>query len=117
MTLESTLQTALLLALPARLPDVRFFRRNVGAAKMHGVAVVKFGIKGQCDLYGITRGGTMHLEVELKNVGEKLNPDQKAWAAWCTEWKVPHIVLTAAKGETVEETVERWVRELERLIS
>lgn len=115
MSLESQLQAALLLALPARLPDVRFFRRNVGAAKMHGVTV-RFAIPGQCDLYGVTRGGR-HLEVELKAAGKRLEPDQKTWAAWCTEWRVPHIVLTGRAGETVEETVERWIRELGPLLA
>lgn len=93
---------------------MRFFRRNVGAAKMHGVTV-RFAIKGQCDLYGITRGGR-HLEVELKAAGKRLEPDQVTWAAWCTEWGVPHIVLTGGKGETMEETVERWCGELGGLL-
>jgi len=116
MSLESQLQVALLLAAPERFPSLRLFRRNVGAAKMHGVTV-RFAIPGQCDLYGILRGGRGHLEIELKGVGKSLSPVQKEWAAWCTEWRVPHIVLTAAKGETVEETVDRWCGELESLIS
>lgn len=115
MTLESTLQTALLLALPSRLPDVRFFRRNVGAANFGG-ATVRFAIKGQCDLYGIVRGGKI-LECELKKFGETLKPDQKAWAAWCKEWEIPHIVLIGGKTETVDETVERWIGELKTLLS
>jgi len=115
MTLESTLQSALLLAAPSRLPDVRFFRRNIGAANMHG-ATVRFAIKGQCDLYGITRGGR-HLEVELKAAGERLKPDQKTWASWCKQWEVPHIVLTGEEDETVEETVERWIGELETILA
>lgn len=110
MSLESTLQVALLLALPARLPSVRFFRRNVGAAKFRG-ATVRFAIKGQCDLYGYVRGGRT-IEVELKAPGKRLEPDQKTWAAWCKEWGVPHIVLTGRDEETVEETVERWIVEL-----
>ena len=83
---------------------------------MHGGATVRFAIPGQADLYGVTRGGG-HLEVELKAAGKHLEPDQKAWAAWCIEWAVPHIVLTGWKGETVEETVERWLGELEQLIT
>lgn len=115
MSLESTLQTALLLALPARLPDVRFFRRNVGAAKFGG-ATVRFAIKGQCDLYAVTRGGRRHLECELKAYGERLKPDQRAWQAWCKEWEIPHIVLTGGKDETVEETVDRWIGELAAIL-
>jgi len=30
---------------------------------------------------------------------------------------VPHIVLTGRAGETVEETVERWIRELGPLLA
>lgn len=115
MSLESQLQSQLLLVAPYRFPDLRLFRRNVGAARMHG-HTVRFAIPGQADLYGITVGGA-HVEVELKGVGEKLKPDQVAWKKWCNEWKVPHIVLTAAKGETETQTVDRWCVELERLLS
>jgi hypothetical protein len=115
MSLESQLQAVLLLVAPKRFPTLRLFRRNVGAAKMHGVTV-RFAIPGQCDLYGITRNGG-HLEVELKAAGKRLSPDQRAWAAWCAEWEVPHIVLIAEKEETVEQTVERWCRELGLLMA
>lgn len=114
MSLESTLQAHLLLAAPARLPSLRLFRRNVIAVRVEE-RTVRAGIAGQCDLYGITRGGG-HIEIELKNVGKDLNPDQKKWRAWCLEWEIPHVVLRAAKGETVEGTVERWLTELAALI-
>jgi hypothetical protein len=115
VSLESSLQTALLLAAPARLPALRLFRRNIGAARMGGDFVVRFAIPGQCDLYGITRGGG-HIEVELKSLKKPLSPEQKAWGVWCVEWGVPHVVLRSADGETVEQTVGRWCVELERLI-
>lgn len=114
MSLESTLQAALLLAAPARLPSLRLFRRNVLAVRIDGRSV-RAGIKGQSDLYGMVQGGR-HIEVELKGVGKPLSPEQKAWQAWCVEWGVPHVVLRAAKGETVEGTVERWIGELAALI-
>jgi len=115
VTTESSLQVALLLAVPKSLPGIRFFRRNVGGARIHG-KVTKFGIKGQCDLYGLTRNG-IHVEVELKSANGRLSPEQKTWLSWCNEWGVPHIVLTAAKGETDEETVERWCSELGVLLA
>ena len=79
-------------------------------------ATVRFAIKGQSDLYWISRGGG-HGEVELKAFGKYLEPDQKAWASWCKEWGIPHIVLTGGKDETVGETVERWLAELETLVA
>lgn len=117
MSLESQLQVALLLAAPERFRDLRLFRRNIGAARMRGDFVVRFAIPGQCDLYGILRGGRGHLEIELKGVGKPLSPVQKEWAAWCAEWKVPHVVLRAENGETEEQTVERWCVELGALIA
>jgi len=116
MSRESELQNKLLIEAPKRFPNLRLFRRNVGKARLQGGHVVRFALPGQCDLYGITRNG-LHLEAELKGAGEKLKPDQVTWKSWCDEWKVPHIVLTAAKGETDEETVERWCRELESLLT
>jgi hypothetical protein len=115
MSLESELQSKLLLVAPERFPDLRLFRRNVAKARIRG-HVVRFAIPGQCDLYGITRGG-LHIEVELKNVGEKLKPDQVRWKSWCDEWKIPHTVLTAMKGETEEETINRWCLELGELVA
>ena len=112
--LESTLQSALLLAAPSELPNVRFFRRNVGVAKMRG-ATVSFAVAGQCDLYGLVKGGRA-LEVELKSATGTLEPDQRDWRDWCLTWGVPHIVLKAKKDETVEQTVSRWIVELRALI-
>jgi len=57
------------------------------------------------------------IEIELKSHSGQLSPEQKAWAAWCAEWGVPHVVLTGRRGETVEETVDRWVGELEALMA
>ena len=120
MNLESVLQAHLLLLAPDRLPNLRLFRRNVGQMKIQRKDgqwyMMRFALPGQCDLYGMTRGG-QHYEVELKGPGKKLEPDQVKWRDWCLEWKVPHIVLTAMKGETETETVERWISELENFIS
>lgn len=114
MSLESQLQSALLLAAPARIPDLRLFRRNIGEAKLRGGYTVQFGIPGQCDLYGIVRGGS-HLEVELKGVKTPMSVEQRVWAEWCAEWGIPHIVLRAKKDETISQTVDRWCLELREL--
>ncbi len=88
MNHESRLQAKLLLEAPKRFADMRLFRRNVGAATMASGITVHFGIKGQCDLYGVIRGGKI-IEVELKGVGKNLKPDQRNWASWCAEWGDP----------------------------
>jgi|GEM_PF-2930006 len=113
---ESQLQQALLLTAPTGLPSWRLFRRNIGSATMRGGFEVKFGIKGQCDLYGLIRGG-QHVEIELKAAGKRIKPgsDQDTWRAWCLSWNVPHVVLTGLKNETVDETVSRWIEELRAL--
>jgi hypothetical protein len=118
MTLESTLQTALLLAAPRELPDIRLFRRNVGVARLRGGHTVSFAVAGQCDLYALVRGGK-HIEVELKQAGapKRIPPDQQAWADFCLDWGVPHIVLRAAPTETVGDTIVRWCAELRAVVA
>lgn len=112
--LESTLQARLLLLAPERLPDLRLFRRNVVVARTEN-RTVRAGLPGQSDLYGYVRGGRV-IEVELKAAGRYLSPPQRAWAKWCSDWDVPHVTLTGRVGETVEQTVERWIGELAELI-
>lgn len=121
MSNESHYQQLLLLAAPARFPDVRFFRRNTGKFTVKGFGdapdrTMRFAIPGQCDLYCIMRSGRI-FEVELKNVGKKLEPDQIRWKAWCDEWRVPHAVLTVHKNETEQQTIDRWCNELTLLFS
>lgn len=112
--LESDYQAALLLAAPGALPNLRLFRRNIGAAKFHG-HTVRFAIKGQCDLWGLARGG-MHIELELKAPGGRLSPDQANWRSFCLAWGVPYLLLKAERTETVEGAVERWMGEIRSLL-
>ena len=107
---ESALQDALLLAAPRALPTLRLFRRQVHMVRVDG-RVMRAGIKGMADLYGVWHGG-MHLELELKAAGGRLSPEQEAWRAWCLGWHVPHLVLTAQRGEAVADTVARWLDEI-----
>jgi hypothetical protein len=109
-TLESRLQSLLLLRAPGRIPQMRLFRRNVAKVRVQNRKLT-FGIKGQCDIYAIIRGGR-HLEIELKATKGKLSEEQIAWANWCYENLVPHTVLFARSEETPEKTVERWLDEL-----
>jgi hypothetical protein len=108
---ELDLQRELLIAAPRELPTLRLFRRNiVNATSAFGVRM-RAGIKGQCDLYGVVRGGR-HLEIELKSATGSLRAEQKAWRAWCVQWGVPYALLEGSKLETTEETVGRWLSEL-----
>lgn len=100
----------LLLEAPKRLPDVRLFRRNIAVARIHK-RVVHFAVAGQCDLYGITRGGR-HLEIELKSATGTMSDEQLAWQRWCLAWSVPHVVLRAERDEEPVQTVARWCDEL-----
>ena len=111
--LESELQSALLFAAPTALPTLRLFRRNVGAAT-YGKNTVTFGTKGMADLWGYWRGGRA-IELELKAATGVSSKEQKAWAAFCRAWGVPHAVLRAREGETIAETVARWIEEVRTL--
>jgi hypothetical protein len=112
---EGTLQSDFLLRLPFEIPDLRLFRRNVGAAKMPSGRVVRFAIKGQCDTYGICDGGR-HVEVELKALHGRLSPEQRAWRAWCLAHSVPYLLCLERAGEDHAQTVARWVAELRQLV-
>lgn len=114
MPSETSLQRILLLRAPERLPELRLFRRNVVAVQVGGRGV-RAGIAGQSDLYGYVRGGHV-IEVEVKGVRTPVTPEQRAWAAWCEEWRIPHLMLRAKRGEAPDETVERWCQELDAVV-
>ena len=112
--LESAYQDHLLLLAPARLPQLRLFRRNVAKVRIKG-RVVRFAIAGQCDLYGIFKRG-MHVELELKGPRGVLEPDQESWRDFCFAWGVPWLLLKARKEESVEGCVERWIGEISAVL-
>jgi hypothetical protein len=115
MNHETILQNELLLAAPHQLPYLRLFRRNVLAVKIEGRSM-KAGIKGQADIYGITRNVSRHIELELKSLTGRSTPEQKVWAAWCIEWGVPHLVLRPLKDESAKQTVTRWCHEIRQIL-
>lgn len=108
------LQPELLRLAPYRIPELRLFRRNILRAKIDG-RIIQAGIKGQCDLWGVTRGGT-HVEIELKSIRGSLTPEQRSWGAFCVEWRVPYVALKAHKGESCQQTAERWCVEIRRVL-
>ena len=108
------LQPALLLVIPYRLPTLRLFRRNNATVRIEG-RVVKFGMRGLPDLYGIVDAG-LHVEVELKGARGRLSPEQRQFAAWCSEHRVPYVCPTARADETIDQTVERWCDEIASVV-
>jgi len=117
MTLERDLKSALLLAAPRELPNLRLFTRQVMRVRLLDPdRTISIGLRGQSDLYGIARGG-LHIELELKAAGGRLNPHQLAWQAFCGRWGVPHLVLQARSGEAIPETVKRWCDEINAELS
>ena len=118
---EIDLQAALMLKAPKVMPNLRLFRRGVARVRIRDEKsgkhrVIRFGIAGQCDLYGIEKGGK-HIEIELKSETGSLSAEQEAWWHFCTTWRVPYLVLAPRRGETVVQTVDRWLREIERELS
>ena len=107
MILESTYQSRLLLDAPKRLPDLRLFRRQIMAGTIDGRRM-RAGVKGQADVYGFWRGGRV-VELELKSLTGASTPEQKTWREFCVTWGVQHHVLKPLTGESIAETVTRWL--------
>lgn len=97
---------------PAELPDARLFRRNVGRYKsFDGSRVVHVGVEGQADAYALLRGGRI-VEIETKAARGRMRDAQDRWRAFCDEWGIAHVVLTAPKNATPDEIVREWLEEL-----
>jgi hypothetical protein len=108
--LESTYQSTLFLRAPHVLTDLRLFRRQIMAGRIHGRRMSS-GIAGQADVYGYWRNG-LGVEIELKSLSGSLEPEQRVWRDWCLEWGVPHLVLKPLRDETVAATIERWIEQI-----
>lgn len=131
---ESDLMRAYQEAIPYALPHVRVFRRNIMAAHLSGGHYVKAGIPGQCDLYTYVRRKAcpvdsaceyplpcpycmaFAIETECKSATAEWTPKQKAWRAFCEEWRIPYLALEAKRDETPGQTVNRWVDETRELV-
>lgn len=107
---EATLVSRLLLEQPKRLPDLRLFKRSISVVQIEDRRIAH-GIKGQCDLWGTWRGGR-HVELEAKQKRGRLSPEQETWRDWCLAWGVPWLQLKPIKGETEEQTIDRWIIEI-----
>jgi hypothetical protein len=118
---ELAAQAHFLLRAPVVIPDLRLFRRNVGVSRYSRYQpatgperFVRFGIKGQSDIFGLFKGGR-HIELELKAVGKRLTVEQDAWRVFCASWEVPWLLPQERRDESVEECVARWCGEIKSL--
>jgi len=78
--------------------------------------VLRAGIKGQCDLYAIERGGR-HFEIELKGPTGSLRPEQRLWKEFCEFWGVSYMLLRMNIGESAESAASRWCDEISQKLS
>ena len=81
----------------ATRPDMRLWRANVLAARMHG-RLVRAGVPGQADLSGILADGR-RLEIEVKSETGRLSEDQKRFGEMITRFGGVYIIV--AIGEDV----------------
>jgi hypothetical protein len=90
--------------------DFALFVRQVGAIKVED-RVFRSGIAGQADIWGVHLPTGKHVEIEVKRYTQ-LSAAQVQWRYWCCERNVPWTMLKVEQGESVEETVQRWVDQL-----
>jgi len=111
--IESEYMRKLLVRASVEIPDLRLFRRNVGALKVSERRMFRAGIPGQCDLYGYVRGTGRVIEVEIKNVRGRLTRDQVHWRDWCCAWGVPWVLCEVSLLDpSPDATVTRWIRQI-----
>jgi hypothetical protein len=118
---EGDLMWKFIQSVPWAIPTARPFRRSIlnveAINKRTGEHFrAKAGVEGQCDIYLLLRGGRI-VEVETKARRGVLSPAQRAWRAFCLEWGIPHIVLQEKRGETPDETVNRWLGEIRAVVA
>jgi hypothetical protein len=104
---EKVLQRALLRRAPSAIADLSLFPRDAHVGDTPRV----FGAPGQADLWGVWQGA-IHIEIELKSVDGRLSKEQKAWKEFCLKNGIPHLVLQAWTGETVPDTIDRWIQRI-----
>lgn len=72
---------------------------------------LRSGVAGQGDAWVLVKGGR-HIEVEAKAARGVMRDAQGRWKEFCDAGWCDHLIVRARKGETPEQTVERWVEEL-----
>lgn len=105
---------------PYVLPHVRVYRRNILDVKAQRPNGSWFravaGVPGQGDYYCLAQGG-LHVEIETKAATGRMREAQLAWRAHCLRFEIPHLVLRAARQESPDATVTRWIDELRKCLA
>ena len=104
---EKVLQRSLLKKAPSAVPDLLLFPRMTAPVQL-GTTKTVVGRTGQADVWGVWKGG-IHIEIELKSIDGKLSKEQKDWKEFCLKNGIPHLVLQAWTGESIEDTIQRWL--------
>lgn len=113
---ETDLLHLFMLRAPLAVADLwRVERRNIINVQSTYGARVRNGIKGQADAFALFRGGC-HVEIETKAARGILEDAQRRWRSACLANRVPHLVLRAARQESPEDTVTRWIDELRAVV-
>lgn len=78
-------------------PAVRIFKRSVGMAFTANGLPVRFGLAGQCDVYGYIRHRprAIPFEIEVKVGRDSVRADQALWHTLLADLGVPFMVLHA----------------------
>lgn len=97
---ESDVLAEVLLAVGARR-DVRVWRANTGAARTRSGRLIRFGIRGQADILGLTSSGRF-LAIECKSATGRLSPAQIAFCDMVERFGGIYIVARSAQ-EAVDQ--------------
>lgn len=100
---------------PKAIPGAHVERRNIirNARVGKSESRVSNGIVGQADAFAILPGAR-HVECETKSAAGIVLESQKRWRANCARLGIPHLILRANEDEAPNETIARWVAELEQ---
>ena len=120
---EATLRQRLMIEAPRAIPNLRLFYRNIidQRVERNGRSYsLKSGTPGMADLFGFYRtraGPAIPIELELKAWNGVQSKEQIAWMTFVTMMTIPFLLLRQRKTETTDQTVSRWLTEVEALLS
>ena len=119
---EQTLRERFLVEAPKAIPTLRLFYRNIidQRVERNGRSYsLKSGTAGMADLFGFDRRGSpaIPVELELKAWNGVQSKEQIAWMTFVTTMKIPFLLLRQKRTETTEQTVSRWLTEVEAMLS
>lgn len=108
---EAHLQDALMLRLGSRR-DTRLWRNSVGVYRhLHSEQKIRIGQKGMSDLFGVSRG--WFISIEVKSAKGRVTPDQMNWLDMVRFMGgFEHVARLDGDGE-LEDQTKRAVDECE----